>query len=221
MINIKFSLQLAALSDFQLARSGSALATALLHSPYNAVSFDDLAENAVLAIQPSGFGSAKEELGAVCVRPSVGHRQDSGSGVLQLKVFVGEFVSVDGFPAGTVAASDISSLAHEVGNHAVEGAASIGQSLISTADRPEILSSLRDYVHLDFHHHPSQWLVVGSYIEEALWVGFVRCAQGKLVCFIIGFVHGGNGPSASAVGAATETHCCNKLHRRKTLKQKR
>ena len=50
-----------------------------------------------------------EELGSVGVGSSIGHRQPSGSVVLQIEVLVGETVSVDRLASGSVTASEVSS----------------------------------------------------------------------------------------------------------------
>ncbi len=50
--------------------------------------FDNFAEDDMLPIEPFRSSSANEKLRPVCVRASIGHRQDPGSGVLQLEVFV-------------------------------------------------------------------------------------------------------------------------------------
>lgn len=48
----------------------------------NIHTIDNLAENNVLVIQPSGLDGTNEELGAVGVGASIGHGQDAGAGVL-------------------------------------------------------------------------------------------------------------------------------------------
>lgn len=51
-------------------------------------SFDDLAEDDVLAVQPRGWDGGDEELGALGVWSSIGHAEVSRSSVLDLEVFV-------------------------------------------------------------------------------------------------------------------------------------
>lgn len=47
--------------------------------------------------------------------------QDTGSSVLQDKVLISEFVSVDGLSSSTIVVGEVTSLAHEPGNDTVEG----------------------------------------------------------------------------------------------------
>lgn len=71
-------------------------------------------------IQPGSFNGGDEELGTVSVGSGVRHRHDTGSGVLQGEVLVGELVSVYGFAARAVVVGEIASLAHEVRDDTVE-----------------------------------------------------------------------------------------------------
>lgn len=59
---------------------------------------------------PCSLFSANKELGSIGVGPSVGHRQDQRSSVLQCKVFICKLLPVDGFPSGSVASGEISTL---------------------------------------------------------------------------------------------------------------
>ena len=100
----------------------------------------------MFAVQPLGLGGAHEELGPVGVGTSVGHRQDSGSGMLEGKVLVFELVSVDGLASGSVVVCEIITLAHEVGDDPVEGGSLVPEPLLSGAQSAEVLGSLGDYV---------------------------------------------------------------------------
>ena len=82
-----------------------------------------MAKDNVLWIEPMGFGSAEKELWAVGVWPGVSHGEDSGSGVLQLEVFVGELFTVDWFTTSPIVLREVTTLAHESGNDSVEGGA--------------------------------------------------------------------------------------------------
>lgn len=48
----------------------------------NIQTIDNLTEDNVFVVQPSGLNRTDEELGAVCVGASIGHRQNAGAGVL-------------------------------------------------------------------------------------------------------------------------------------------
>eukprot|EP01083_Nonionella_stella_P244290 850409_1 len=99
---------------------GSALRSDLLHGLHHVHALGDGAEHDVLSVQPCRLGRAEEELGSVGVGSGVGHGEDSGSGVLEDEVLVGELVAVDGLSSGSVVVGEIASLAHEAGNDAVE-----------------------------------------------------------------------------------------------------
>lgn len=77
----------------------------------------------MLSIEPAGLGGAKEELRSVGTRASVGHRQDSRSSMLQGEVLISELLAVNALTTGTIVVGEITTLAHEVGDHPVEGRA--------------------------------------------------------------------------------------------------
>ena len=66
------------------------------------------------------------------------------SSVLQREVLILELVSVDGLSSSSVSSSEVSALAHEVGDDAVEGGALVSEPLLSGAESSEVLSSLGD-----------------------------------------------------------------------------
>ena len=112
----------------------------------NIHAFDNLSENNMFAIKPWGLGRANEKLGTVSVGSGIGHGQNSRSGVLQLEVFVLELVAVNGFSTSSIVVGEISTLTHEVGDHAVESGAFIAETLLSSAESTEILSRFGDYI---------------------------------------------------------------------------
>lgn len=119
----------------------------------NVHTLDNLAEDDVFSIEPTrhnlsskrnsneGWYSGDEELGSVGVGTSVGHREETGLGVPQFEVLIGEFLAIDGLSSSTaniltqfpddclLVTGEISSLKHEIRDDTVEGAASI--SLLS------------------------------------------------------------------------------------------
>ena len=83
-----------------------------------------------------------EELGAVCIGASIGHRQQAGLGVGELEVLVCEFFAIDGLAARPVATREVTALQHKVRDDAVELRARIAKALFTRAQRAEILGGL-------------------------------------------------------------------------------
>ena len=75
----------------------------------------------MLAVEPGGLLGGDEELGSVGVLATVGCRQPAGTKMLQLVVFIGEFLAVDGTTAGSIA-----SLNHEIHDDLVELGSHLG-----------------------------------------------------------------------------------------------
>lgn len=91
-------------------------------------SLQHLAEHDVASVQPAGLLDRDEELRTVGVLAGVGHRQPSGSIVLQLEVLVSEALTVDRAASGSIATGEVSTLDHEVLDDAVELAALVAAS---------------------------------------------------------------------------------------------
>ena len=85
--------------------------------------------------------------------------------MLQTEVLVLELVAVDGLAPGAVAGSEVSSLAHEVGDDAVEGGALVAEALLSGAESTEVLAGLGSHVRPELHDQPPQGLGVGGHLE--------------------------------------------------------
>jgi hypothetical protein len=66
--------------------------------------------------------------------------------VLELKIFIGKLVPVDGFPAGTIVIGEIPSLAHKARDHTVEGGTREPESLFPSAESTKVLGGLGDNV---------------------------------------------------------------------------
>ncbi|KAE8669673.1 40S ribosomal protein S25-2 [Hibiscus syriacus] len=95
----------------------------LLDGSNHVHAFNYLSKHHVLPIQPLSLGRANEELRAFRSRSGVGHREDPRSRVFLDEVLVFELGSLYRFASGAVSGGEIASLAHEVGDHAVEGRA--------------------------------------------------------------------------------------------------
>jgi len=143
------------------------LGTKGLHLLDDIHALDDLAEDDVLAVQPLRLGRAQEKLAAVCVGAGVSHRQDSRSGMLEGEVLVLKLVSVDGLAAGSVVVGEVAALAHEVGDHSVEGGPLEPVPLLAGAQGTEVLRGLGHHVFTELHDNTSQGCTVGGDIEEA------------------------------------------------------
>lgn len=74
-------------------------------------------------VQPACLDSGDEELRSIGVGTSVGHRQAAGFGVLEREVLIFELVAIDGLATGAIVIGEVAALAHEVGNHTMEGRA--------------------------------------------------------------------------------------------------
>ena len=66
--------------------------------------------------------------------------------MLQAEVLVLELVAVDGLASSAVPGSEVSSLAHEVGDDAVEAGALVAVALLSSAQGTEVLAGLGHHV---------------------------------------------------------------------------
>ena len=74
----------------------------------------------MFVVQPLGFHRADEELRAVGIWAGISHGEDSRFGVLELEVLILEFLAKNTLSASTVAPREVTPLAHELGNDAVE-----------------------------------------------------------------------------------------------------
>lgn len=176
------NLALAAVGDDDVLAGLSALGSDGLHRLHDIHPLADSPEHHVLSIQPLGLDGAQEELRPVGVGSCVGHGEDAGSGVFLLEVLVGELLSVDRLPAGTIPPREITTLQHEVGNHTVEFAAfkverhpSLADSLLSGAQSSKVFSGLGRDIRIQLHNDPTRRLSPDGYIEKTLRTGHVCC----------------------------------------------
>lgn len=135
--------------------------------PDDVHALDNAAENDVAIVEPGGLHGGDEELGSVGVGTGVGHRHDTGTGVSQDEVLILELVAVDGLASGSVVVLEVATLAHEVGNHTVEGGALVSEALLSGAESTEVFASLWSYICAQLNHDTSQRGVVGGQVEKA------------------------------------------------------
>ena len=66
--------------------------------------------------------------------------------MLELEVFICEFLAIDGLATSAIVVREVSSLTHEVGDDPMEGTSLVSVSLLSSAESSEIFRCLRHYV---------------------------------------------------------------------------
>jgi len=158
-------LALSTIGDNNLLAGLAALGSIGFSLLNNIHALNDLSEDDVLAVQPAGLGGADKELGAVGVGSSVGHGQDTCTGVLQAKVLVLELVAIDGLATSSVVVGEVTTLAHETGDNPVEGGSLVAESLLAGAQGTEILGSLGDDIGPELHDNPTHGGAVGGHIK--------------------------------------------------------
>jgi len=111
--------------------------------------------------------------------------------VLSLEIFIGKLLAIDRLPTSTIAASEITTLQHELGNDAVELAALVSKAFFTGAESPEVLSGLWDYIIVEIEVDPAS-LGGGNRYTGLLCVrpGLVKGQVGPLDIEERGHTHG-------------------------------
>eukprot|EP00601_Ochromonadales_sp_CCMP2298_P033257 CAMPEP_0173364784 /NCGR_PEP_ID=MMETSP1144-20121109/23209_1 /TAXON_ID=483371 /ORGANISM="non described non described, Strain CCMP2298" /LENGTH=230 /DNA_ID=CAMNT_0014315035 /DNA_START=20 /DNA_END=710 /DNA_ORIENTATION=- len=169
------------------------------------VSFSHLTEDHVSTVQPRAQDSRDEELRAIGARTGIGHGEEALLLVLQLEVLVSEFcwveergmcnvgveggvkvavilyslTPVDRLAAGSVAAGEVASLAHELGDHSVELAALVAEALLASAKSAEVLRGLRHNIVVQLEGDAPLRLATDVQIEEDLGVRHFQGGQAR------------------------------------------
>ena len=93
--------------------------------------------------------SGDEELRTVGVGTSIGHGQQTRTGVLQLEVFIRELLAVNAFASSTISVGEVTTLNHEVRNNTVENGvlvmkrlARFTNALFTSTQSTEVFDSL-------------------------------------------------------------------------------
>merc|ERR1719370_1801259 len=99
-------------------------------------------------------------------------------------ILVGELVAVDGLAAGAVAAGEVTSLAHEAGNDAMEGGALVAEPLLPGAEGPEVLAGFGHDVRVQRHHDAPGLRSADRHVKEDFgfrhfWAYCVVVARGS------------------------------------------
>lgn len=102
---------------------------------------------------------------------TVGHRQNTGSCVLEGEVFVGELGPVNGFPARSVVVGEVTALAHESGNDAVKGRAFEAKARFAGAQLTKVLGRLGDDIGTELHDDTTGGLATNGNIKVHLRFG--------------------------------------------------
>ena len=116
-------LHLPAIADCDLGRRLPGARTDSFDLLDHVVTLDDLSEDDVLAVEMRRCGSADEELRTIRVRSGIRHRKGAGAEMLaglSLEGFVVELAAIDRLATGAVAASEVTTLAHKIRDHAME-----------------------------------------------------------------------------------------------------
>ncbi|CAD2217232.1 hypothetical protein AGDE_04641 [Angomonas deanei] len=145
-----------------------------LHLLDDVVPLEHLAEDDVLAVEPVGGGGADEELRTVGVGTGVGHGEGTRAEVLPRLTGEGlilELVTVDGLATSTVLVGEVTTLAHEVGDDAVEGAAGITEALLASGEGAEVLGGLGASIGEELEGDATGGLTSNGDIEVHLGVG--------------------------------------------------
>lgn len=93
----------------------------------------------MLAIQPICLITGQEELGAIGVWARIGHGQKAWSCVFENEVFINKLLSIDELASSAIVVCEITALAHELRDDAVEAVSLEAKALFMGAQATEIL----------------------------------------------------------------------------------
>lgn len=158
--------QLAAILDLDFLGGLSRLRPNCFHLVDDVHSFDNRSEHDMFTIQPCCLFSTDEELRSICVLASISHRQNSSSCVLQREILILELVSVDALSTGSVVFGEVSALAHEFRDDAMERAVLVSKALLTSAQGTEVLSSLWNDIRAKLHDDFSCKISTDVDVEE-------------------------------------------------------
>jgi len=162
-----YFLQLATVGNHHWGAGLATVAAVLFDGPDYVHTLGNLTEHDVLAVQPVGDSRGYKELRAVGVGAAVGHGEKTRSDVLLGEVLVAKFFAVDGLAAGTVLSGEVTALAHETGDHSMEGRAFVSEAFLTSAQSSEVLDSLWHSIVVHLKHNSTGWLTANGHIEKA------------------------------------------------------
>jgi len=163
-------LELAGTGDTRLTLGLASRGTDSLNALHRSVRFlvarNDLAEDDVLAIEPTSNDGGDEELGSIGVGAGIGHGEHVWLLVLQLEVLIGKLLSKDGTSTRAVMTSEVASLEHELRNDTVESAASIASDFVALGKLTEVFGGLGNDVVEELELDASSALSSGSVLLD-------------------------------------------------------
>ena len=172
--------ELARIGNHDRDRSRTLAAADCFHFFHHIIAFHHLSENNVAAVQPSRFHGADKKLRAIGVRAGIGHGKHTGPGVFSgfpFEAFVLEFIAIYGLAARAVVVGEITALAHELRDDAVEPAAFIMQwharvshAFFPRAKCPEVFGSLWHGIGEEFKNDAPGRLLVNGDVEKYLGI---------------------------------------------------
>lgn len=125
----------------------------------------------MVAVQPWSGHGGDEELRAVGVWTGVGHRQLARLGVLDVEVFVGKSLAVDGLTAHTVEVGDVTTLDHELWDDSVENGVLEAKTLFTSTQGSEVFSCLRNNLVEQFKDNSWLLFTVNGNVKKDLGLG--------------------------------------------------
>mmetsp|Transcript_1336 Transcript_1336/g.2919 ORF Transcript_1336/g.2919 Transcript_1336/m.2919 type:complete len:300 (-) Transcript_1336:375-1274(-) len=168
-------LQLAARGDDHRPTRGTIPTAYHFDRSHDFLSFHDLAEDDMLRIEMRGCSDSQEKLRPVRIGACICHREQVWLRMAYVAVvpLVVESVPVDRLSSRPVPVCKVSALAHERGDHTVEGAALVVQrlpaaalALLSRAQGAEVLTRLRDDLIEKLHLNPPSCLIANRNVKE-------------------------------------------------------
>jgi len=135
------------------------------------------------------------------VRSSVGHGEHEWLVVGELEVLVGKLLAVDGLSTGTlqdvshcifhlfvacdltyVAAGEVTTLKHELGNHTVELGVGVTEALLASAESTEVLDGLGDNLIEELEVDTAGALCKGQQVSKGINGGRIDTAKAIVRC---------------------------------------
>ncbi|KAI5402322.1 hypothetical protein KIW84_050075 [Lathyrus oleraceus] len=141
-------------------------------------SFNHLTKNNMFPIKPLRLRSADKKLRSIRPGTRIRHGKNSRTGVRLDEILIGELGSINGLSSGSVSSREVTTLAHEIRDHTVEGRAFVMKRLPASADSflagaecTEVISGERSGISVKLHDNTARGLASDGHIEENFRVG--------------------------------------------------